>query len=144
LATIWVRFVALFIDGLVMAIPVVGISVGLTFLFVGAAFATAQHQITFFLQILIGFVAAIPFILYEGLMLSSRGQTLGKMAMGIKVVTPEGQDIGVGQAWARVLTRHVLNMISWIGILINYLPALGKERAATHDRIAKTRVIKIR
>ena len=58
--------------------------------------------------------------LYEGLMLSSRGQTLGKMAVGIKVVTPEGQDIGAGQAWARALVRQVF--FSYFA-LINFLPA---------------------
>ena len=52
-------------------------------------------------------------------MLSSRGQTLGKMAVGIKVVTPEGQDIGAGQAWSRALVRQVF--FSYFA-LINILP----------------------
>jgi uncharacterized RDD family membrane protein YckC len=144
LATIWARFVALFVDGLVMMIPVVGVTFGLTFLLVGAVIETDQRQLTIVFQLLIGLLATIPFIVYEGLMLSSRGQTLGKMAMGIKVVTPEGQDITAGQAWGRAVIRHLLNMFRLLGALINYLPAFGKERACLHDRIMKTRVIKIR
>jgi uncharacterized RDD family membrane protein YckC len=75
-------------------------------------------------------------------MLSSRGQTLGKMAVGIKVVTPEGQEIGAGQAWARALVRQVF--FSYFA-LVNVLPALfTKQRTAVHDLAAKTRVVRFR
>jgi uncharacterized RDD family membrane protein YckC len=64
------------------------------------------------------------------------------MAVGIKVVTPEGQDIGAGQAWGRALVRQVF--FSYFA-LINYLPALfTKQRTAVHDLAAKTRVVRFR
>ncbi len=89
---------------------------------------------------IIGAVAVV--FLYEGLMLGARGQTLGKMAVGVKVVTPEGQTISVGQAWLRALIRQVF--FSWFA-LINYLPALfTKQKTAIHDLVGKTRVVRYR
>jgi uncharacterized RDD family membrane protein YckC len=81
-------------------------------------------------------------IAYEALMLQSRGQTLGKMALGIKVVTPDGSPISPGQAWTRAVLRQVF--FSYAS-LINYFPALvTKQRTCVHDLVAKTRVVRAR
>jgi uncharacterized RDD family membrane protein YckC len=81
----------------------------------------------------------IPFV-YEALMLKRSGQTLGKMAVGVKVVTPEGQPIGSGQAWARAAIKVILG--SCLGI--DYLPAFfTRERTCFHDMIARTRVVRL-
>ena len=72
-------------------------------------------------------------------MLSQRGQTLGKIAMNIKVVTPEGRDLRPGEAWKRALARLLFDNCASI---INYLPALfSREKTCLHDVAAKTRVI---
>jgi uncharacterized RDD family membrane protein YckC len=85
-------------------------------------------------------IAAI--VAYEGLMLQARGQTLGKMAVGIKVVTPEGGDISGGQAWGRAVLRQVF--FSYLA-LVDCLPAaFTKQRTCLHDMIAKTRVVRVR
>jgi uncharacterized RDD family membrane protein YckC len=79
-------------------------------------------------------------LVYEALMLKRNGQTLGKMAAGVRVVTPEGQPIGPGQAWARSAIKVVLG--SCLGI--DYLPAFfTRERTCFHDMIARTRVIRL-
>ncbi len=82
---------------------------------------------------------AVP-IGYEGFMLQRRGQTLGKMALGVRVVTPEGGRISRGQAWGRAVLKVLLG-----GCLgIDYLPALvTRERTCLHDMIAKTRVTRV-
>ena len=41
-------------------------------------------------------------------MLSRRGQTLGKIALKIKVVRPDGSPITTGQAWGRSLLRGIM------------------------------------
>jgi uncharacterized RDD family membrane protein YckC len=80
-------------------------------------------------------------LVYEGFMLQRRGQTLGKMALGLKVVTPEGHDIGKGQAWGRATIKVLLG--SCMGI--DYVPALfTRERTCFHDMIARTRVVRLR
>jgi uncharacterized RDD family membrane protein YckC len=80
-------------------------------------------------------------VIYEGMMLARRGQTLGKMAVGVKVVTPEGGDLSRGQAWGRAALKLVLG--SCMGI--DYLPAFfTRERTCLHDMIVKTRVVRVR
>jgi uncharacterized RDD family membrane protein YckC len=78
-------------------------------------------------------------VVYEGFMLQKRGQTLGKMALGLKVVTPDGGEISRGQAWARPALRLVLGTC----MIIDYLAALvTRERTCLHDMIVKTRVVR--
>lgn len=80
-------------------------------------------------------------VIYEGLMLQRRGQTVGKMALGVKVVTPDGGDISRGQAWGRAVLKLIFG--SCMGI--DYLPAFfTHDRTCLHDLIAKTRVVRIR
>jgi len=138
LASVGRRFGALWVDGvlsLVLLIPffvVVGMAAG----------AAGKTQPGLGVNFLAMVVAGGIMFVYEGLMLSSRGQTLGKMAVGIKVVTPEGRDISGGQAWGRALLRQVF--FSYFALL-NYLPALfTKQKTAIHDLAAKTRVVRFR
>ena len=130
------RFAAQFLDGLLFAIPVWG------FLFAssgaaalsGMARGSVPTGFRYF-----SYFAGVLFVVYEALMLSWRGQTLGKMAMHVKVVRPDGSPISNGQAWGRAVVRGLL--FSFLAI-INYLPAfLTKERTCVHDMAAKTRVV---
>jgi uncharacterized RDD family membrane protein YckC len=138
LATIGRRFGAQWVDGVVALVALVPL-----FIVVGVGAAAAgKTEPGLGFNFLAMVVAAGIMFLYEGLMLSSRGQTLGKMAVGIKVVTPEGRDISSGQAWGRALTRQVF--FSYVA-LVNYLPALfTKQKTAIHDMAAKTRVVRFR
>ena len=80
-------------------------------------------------------------VIYEALMLQRRGQTVGKMALGVKVVTPDGGAISKGQAW----TRAALKLVLGTCMGIDYLPAFfTHERTCLHDLIAKTRVVRVR
>jgi uncharacterized RDD family membrane protein YckC len=80
-------------------------------------------------------------------MLQLRGQTLGKMARGLKVVRPDGGDISTGQAWVRPLVRDGIGFLSAFApcaSLVNYLWAMfTKEKTCLHDLAAKTRVVKV-
>ena len=139
LASIGRRFGAQWVDGLLFMLLFVP---AYLFLALGAGTASAPPDPGLGLTALLTVVGAVVILLYEGLMLSSRGQTLGKMAVGIKVVTPEGRDISGGQAWGRALVRQVF--FSYFA-LVNYLPALfTKQRTAVHDLAAKTRVVRCR
>jgi len=80
-------------------------------------------------------------VVYEALMLRRKGQTVGKMALGVKVVTADGKDVTKGQAWARAAIRLLLGTC----LFIDYLPAFfTHERTCLHDLIAKTRVVRVR
>jgi uncharacterized RDD family membrane protein YckC len=71
-------------------------------------------------------------------MLASGGQTVGKKALSIKVVTAEGAEITPGQAWGRAASRLLIGIFCWP---IDYLVAFGEERTTLHDMMAKTRVV---
>ncbi len=148
LAGIGRRFVAMFIDGLIFS-PV---TVGGMFLFglfnpqqAGAhpeQMGALNPSLILFMLVVLGLNFA-----YEGFMLQIRGQTLGKMAMGIKVVRPDGGDISGGQAWIRPAVRSGINFIPLVGGcagLVNYFWAVfTKEKTCLHDLAAKTRVVKL-
>jgi uncharacterized RDD family membrane protein YckC len=141
LASIGRRFAAMWVDSMVAMVVVVPAVFAIVMTGPGTspqAAEAAMNGLVLFATI----GAVILMLLYEGLMLARRGQTLGKMAVGIKVVTPEGRDIGTGQAWGRAVLRQIF----WSYLaFINYLPALfTKQKTAIHDLACKTRVVRAR
>ena len=78
--------------------------------------------------------------LYEILMVGKFGATLGKMAMGIKVVTPEGQPISYGRSTGRYFGKMLSGIILGIGYLMAFW---DPEKRALHDRICHTRVVSV-
>ncbi|MGA3240552.1 MAG: RDD family protein [Bryobacteraceae bacterium] len=69
------------------------------------------------------------------------GATPGLMALGLKVVRPDGAPIGYGRALARYFAAMLSAMILGIGYV---LVAFDSEKRALHDMICDTRVIKTR
>jgi uncharacterized RDD family membrane protein YckC len=135
LASIGRRFAAIWLDGLILMVPTVAVLAAAAFF--GSGVETFLELIAFPFALLL----AIPGLLYEGLMLSWRGQTVGKIALRIKVVTPSGEAISAGQAWGRVAIRSLLFSLL---TLVNYLPAFfTKERTCVHDLVARTRVVQL-
>ena len=77
---------------------------------------------------------------YPIFFLGKWGQTLGKMAVGVKVVSPLGEPIGYGRAAGRVLAEIITGFTFGIG----YLMVLwDDEKRSLHDRIASTRVVNV-
>ena len=68
------------------------------------------------------------------------GQTLGKMALGIRVVTAdEAEPVGIG----RSLQRTVMWMILAIPAGLGFVTALfSSDYRGLHDRLAGTRVVR--
>lgn len=65
-------------------------------------------------------LAFVPVVLYEALMLAARGQTLGKIAAGTKVLTGSGALPGIGRASVRAA-------ITWsfaLGLMLTIWDAL--------------------
>jgi uncharacterized RDD family membrane protein YckC len=80
-------------------------------------------------------------LLYEALMLRRWGQTLGKMALGLKVVTPDGNDLTAGQVWGRSALKAALGTMC---VLVDDASALfTQERTAVHDLVVKSRVARL-
>jgi uncharacterized RDD family membrane protein YckC len=147
LASRGARFGGMFVDGLVSLVVVLPLifvaayslashSSGVGSSIIGRNPAAATSSISYMQNI----VPALLIMIYEGLMLSARGQTLGKMAFRIKVVRPDGSDISTGQAWGRAAARAVMNITQVLGF-VDALMIFSKPRTCLHDRLAKTVVV---
>jgi uncharacterized RDD family membrane protein YckC len=77
-------------------------------------------------------------IAYEVYFISTRGATLGKMALGLKVIRPDNGPISVGLALGRYLSKILSALILYIGFI---MAGFDDEKRALHDRICETRVI---
>ncbi|MEV7420445.1 RDD family protein [Streptomyces sp. NPDC089919] len=87
-------------------------------------------------------------LLYEWLMISFLGATLGKMALGLKVVRENtGQAPGLGGGFIRWIIPIVGAFLCYIGAVLVYLSPFfdnsGKLQG-WHDRAAGTLVVKIK
>lgn len=133
------RLSAAFIDGIVVLI----------LFFVLSSFVMSEE---FFEKDVIGILLdlRVPIALwilamtvYFGFMTStSGGQTLGKKAMGIRVINAEGfEEVNIGMALARGLLIAVGFALFPIGILLLLPAALGAEKRGLHDLMTGTRVI---
>jgi uncharacterized RDD family membrane protein YckC len=66
------------------------------------------------------------------------GQTMGKMATGIRVVSDEDDVVDP----SRAIRRALAGMVSFLTLGIAFVPALfNADRRAIHDRVAHTRVV---
>jgi uncharacterized RDD family membrane protein YckC len=78
---------------------------------------------------------------YFTLFVAASGQTIGKMAAGLRVVPADGgaPRVSLGHAVLRAAAYFVSALPAGLG----FLPALlGADRRAIHDRLAATRVVK--
>lgn len=79
-------------------------------------------------------------ILYYAFMESSKYQaSLGKMAMGIKVVDLNGDRITFGKAFLRSIGKIISASVFYIGFL---MAAFTEKKQGLHDMIASTLVVK--
>jgi uncharacterized RDD family membrane protein YckC len=81
-------------------------------------------------------VMAVYFVLWEGL----AAATPGKMALGLRVVRPDGRPPGL----PRAVVRNALRLIDGLpafGILAAVLIATSRECTRLGDRVADTRVV---
>ena len=146
-AGFWRRFVAYFIDGVIVSIPlsiVGGVIGGIA----GAAGSTSPGEppSTAGVAALSGvlfFVYALAFVatwLYFALLESSSYQaTVGKMAMGVVVTDLGGQRISFGRATGRFFGKIVSALICYIGFII---AGFTQRKQALHDMMAGTLVVR--
>jgi uncharacterized RDD family membrane protein YckC len=139
-ADFWIRFVAVFIDGIILNIlgGIAGFIVG--FMVAVITGAKGDTGIVMIAQALAIFVGIIIAWLYRALLESSpRQATLGKQAMGIVVTDLNGDRISFGKATARSFSKYLSAIILLIGYI---MAAFTEQKQALHDIIAGTLVVK--
>jgi uncharacterized RDD family membrane protein YckC len=139
-AGFWKRYAAYFIDYVVLTLcgAVIGGIVGAIFgLAIGAmAGADAGSSTSDIVGGLLGIV--ISLVYYAEFHASAGGATLGKMAVGIKVVRSDGQRLTRGRA----VGRYFATFVSTLTLMIGYLMAAFTERKqALHDLMCDTVVV---
>jgi uncharacterized RDD family membrane protein YckC len=132
----WLRVVAYIIDGIVTSAAgaIVGFVYGSALALGGASAGTAKPG---------GYVIGIIIAwLYFALMESSEGgATLGKMAVGLRVVTDEGRRLSFAKATGRYAAKFISAIILCIGFI---MVAFTDRKRGLHDMIAGTLVVKSR
>ena len=68
------------------------------------------------------------------------GQTIGKMAVGSCVIADDGGAVDA----ARAMRRTFAGVLSLLLLGLGFVPALFGDRRALHDRLAGTRVVRLR
>ncbi|MYX34077.1 MULTISPECIES: RDD family protein [unclassified Streptomyces] len=85
---------------------------------------------------------------YEGLMLQSTGQTVGKKVMKIRVAKLADGSAPGGAAWGRAAVSSFLGVVPCVGFILSPLNSLWHlwdkpYRQCWHDKAAKTVVVKV-
>jgi uncharacterized RDD family membrane protein YckC len=134
-ADVWKRFLAVLIDGIILFIATIIIQV----ILVGSTHgAGAGYTLSRFISFLI-------WLGYYTVMEGQREATVGKMALGLRVVRMDGTPITMNES----VIRNLLRIIDFLPLAIPYLLAAVlvwtsplKQRLG--DRVAKTMVIRTR
>jgi uncharacterized RDD family membrane protein YckC len=133
-----VRFGAKLLDLVVMWI----VNMAIAAVFFGVLGSAGGNLRGGFLAVQLGILAlqmTVNFA-YVVFFLGRFGATVGKMALRLRVVNPDGSPIGYGRA----VGRYFAEMVSGLTLGIGYLMvAFDPERRGLHDRIASTRVVRV-
>ena len=117
------RLLAVILDAIILSIPAVGLGFAFS---IGSSGGSGSN--------------ILLTIIYEALLIALwNGQTIGKLAMGIRVVTADGAPVPVGMAFARA----GMKLVSGAALGLGYLWMLwDAEKQTWHDKVAKTYVVK--
>ena len=124
----WIRVVAALIDAILISVVVVVAGSILSGIGLGDTASTLISGI-------IGWIYHVAFI-------TAKGQTIGKMIVGVQVVNRDGNIPGLGA----VLLREIVGkFLSGIALMLGYLwVGWDKEKRGWHDHIGGTYVIRKR
>jgi uncharacterized RDD family membrane protein YckC len=105
------------------------------------------------LSLLSPLLTAVVFVVYATVLYGgARGQTVGMMAVGVRVVRDGTHDVlGYGRAFCRALAEQFLRILGTVTIILGVIwlldmlfPLWDKKNQTLHDKLAKTVVIRVR
>ena len=134
----WYRVGATIIDGLIIGVirtVIDGVS---------GAGAVTTHRAAGALAVasLVGLAVTL---LYQGLLLAYRGQTVGMMAVGTRIADADtGGGIGVGRGVLRAVVMTVLAILVLPGLLDIFWPLWDRRNQTLHDKAVRTVILRSR
>ena len=143
-AGFWVRFVAKFIDGLILRVPLV-IMAAMVFppYLKNLDWRPEKFDLTMGIPIVLQLVFQLAYLtlagIYNTLFVGKFGATPGKMALQIRVVRADGGQLTYAHAAGRFLAEILSSICCNIGYII---AAFDSEKRALHDHICNTRVVR--
>jgi len=124
-AGFWRRVGALIVDALVLAIPTIIVIIVLGNTGIANAITTL--------------ISLVYYVALEG---GPTGQTVGKRALGIRVLDFRGGTGAIG--FGRALVRNLVKYISGVVVLLGYLWMLwDREKQTWHDKAATSVVVPV-
>jgi uncharacterized RDD family membrane protein YckC len=150
----WIRWVARLIDWVLLSILNFIIQLPLRLMMGVTALGTAGFgpnpspaALGQFLAAISGYLAIATLLTlligasYETYFVSTRGGTLGKLAVGLKIVRRDGSSVTAGRALGRYFARIVSRIPIYIG---HIMAGITDQKQSLHDMICDTRVIYVR
>lgn len=134
-AGFWKRYAAYFIDYILLTVVTLPLSMIINLTGAGSGNESVQVALTLVVMLL-SMVISIGY--YAGFHASRGGATLGKMAVGIKVVRGNGERISFLRAFCRYLATIVSSLILMIGFI---MAAFTERKQALHDMMCDTLVV---
>jgi len=145
-AGFWIRFVARVIDGIILGVVgfIINFPLGMMLGLSSSRIASGDVGAAALPAMLgtLGLSLAVNLLLaagYEIYFLSTRSATIGKLALGLKVIRADGGSLSTGQATGRFFA-YLLD--AYFTLTIGFIIAgFDSEKRSLHDRICDTRVI---
>ena len=134
-AGFWIRFAASLLDGFLMLFLTIGVQLlmGLSMLQI-----LGLEDRTILMWVSAQLLSTATGVVYEAGMTGRYGATLGKMACGIRVISPEGGNI----SYMRAVGRYFAKLLSFITLYIGFImAAFDDQKRSLHDRVCNTRVV---
>lgn len=125
-AGFWIRFLAIFIDGIMLSI-------------VNAILGAILNGSTAGRTGLSTLVGLIYFTYFWSSMGPWPGQTVGDKILNIRVVRTDGSDLSLVQALIRYVGLYISILVIFIGVI---WAAFDPQKQGWHDKIAGTYVVK--
>jgi uncharacterized RDD family membrane protein YckC len=142
-AGFWRRFLAVFIDGIILQVAILIIVLPLVFLLglASAGMGNSDPDAAGAMGMMLGFSVSIvvQWIYEAGFQSSARQATPGKMALDMVVTDDSGGRISFARASGRHFAKYISSLVLLIGFLIQ--PFTDKKQAL-HDLMAGTLVVR--
>jgi len=124
------RLVAAIIDSIIIGIVslIIAVLVALPAILLGAAFVIGAYS----------FLHGVLFFLYAGFLESSRGSTIGKQIMNLKVTTMEGNVASLDKTMIRNISK--IHWLLWLIDTLLGMATVGDPHQKYSDRFAGTTV----
>ena len=140
-AGFWVRFCAVVIDTVVIGLAGVILAIitviAIVLVSPDTFLDTLLNPVFDILAQLVGNIGGAAYFVF--MHSSSKQATLGKMALGLKVTDLDGERIGVGKSFLRLIGTVVSAVLLMIGYL---MVAFTERKQGLHDKIAGTLVVR--